>query len=99
MSPISVSTATEQLATSQASQGPRLGLVSLLQVFPGSCGGSHTMGLPEAWPDFPQLAKSCLPHPRQFFLSSHPRQALHPQIGMLLEGEELDRVGVYPLRG
>lgn len=33
MSPISVSTATEQLATSQASQGPRLGLVSLLQVF------------------------------------------------------------------
>lgn len=99
MSPISVSTATDQLATSQAFLGPRPGLVPLLQVFPGSCDESHTTGLPEAWPDLPQLAKPCLPHPRQFFLSPHLRQALHPQIGMLLKGEELDRVGVYLPRG
>lgn len=77
MCTISVSIATDQIATSQASLSPRSGPVPLLQVTPGFYGGSLNMGPPEVWPDLPQLAKPCLPHPREVSPESLP-QATSP---------------------
>lgn len=44
------------------------------------------------------LLNRVCPTPGKFLLSPYPRQPLHPQIGMLLKGEEMERVGVYPAR-
>lgn len=39
------------------------------------------MGLPEAWPDVPQLAEPSLSHPRQFLLSPTQAGLPSPQRG------------------
>lgn len=58
------------------------------------------MGLPEAWPDVPQLAEPSLPHPRQFLLSPTqaglPSPQRDPHSRILLKGEELERVDIHP---
>ena len=98
MCAISVSIATDQLATSQPSLSPRSGLVPLLQVTPGSYGGSLNTGPPEVWPDLPQLAKPCLPHPREVSPESPP-QATSPSPDRDAVERGGDREsGVYPAR-